>query len=62
MCRVCGYLNSLDASMDSDYMRAYLAETLDAIEPSDPTRYAGLGECFYRKLKPACVLWTILSW
>ena len=25
---------------------------LDAIEPSDPTRYAGLGEFFYRKLKP----------
>ena len=33
---------------------AYMFDcNLDVIEPSDPTHYAGLGEVFYRKLKPS---------
>lgn len=55
--RVWGYLNSFELPV---WIRPYgfrlyayvFGCNLDEIEPSDLTKYASLGEFFYRKLKP----------
>lgn len=55
--RVWGYLNSFELPI---WVRPYgirfyasvFGCNLDEIEPSDLTKYASLGEFFYRKLKP----------
>ena len=58
MFRVWDYLNSFELPI---WIRLYEFRlyacmfdcNLDTIEPSDPAHYAGLGEFFYRKLKPS---------
>lgn len=55
--RFWGYLNSFELPISirpySIRLYAYVFGcNLDEIEPSDLTKYASLGEFFYRKLKP----------